>query len=157
MPGVGNFSKAVQNLESFRNEILDTVNSGIPLLGICLGLQILFAESEEGVGKGLSLIKGRVVRLPRNVKNPHMGWNTLHFVKQNELFEDVEEGSFVYFVHSYYPVVLDEEAVVAETTYGVTFASVISRKNVYGTQFHPEKSEKVGYTILKNFAKIIKR
>jgi len=157
LPGVGNFSAALRNLEPYRHEILSFVEMSVPLLGVCLGMQLFFSESVEGQGAGLGLLPGRVVRLPNSVKIPQMGWNTLHIVKQSELLEDIEEGSFVYFVHSYYPTQLKKSAVVAETTYGVTFASVVAEKNIYGTQFHPEKSGNTGLKILKNFFKIVKR
>ncbi|MFQ6081519.1 MAG: imidazole glycerol phosphate synthase subunit HisH [Candidatus Bathyarchaeia archaeon] len=157
MPGVGSFSAASQNLEPFKSKIIELAEGGVPLLGVCLGMQLIFAESEEGKGSGLSLFPGRVVRLPSSVKIPHMGWNTLHVVRQNELLDDVREESFVYFVHSYYSVPLNQEVIVAETTYEVTFASVIAEHDVYGTQFHPEKSGETGLTLLRNFAKIAKR
>lgn len=129
----------------------------MPLLGVCLGMQMLFTESLEGDGAGLNLLRGNVVKLPSAVKIPHMGWNTLHITKQTDLLEGVNEGSFVYFVHSYYPCDLDRDVVAAETTYGVTFASIVARRNVYGTQFHPEKSGETGLKILKNFFNIVKR
>lgn len=157
MPGVGSFSAASQNLEPFKSKIIELAEGCVPLLGVCLGMQLIFAESEEGKGSGLSLFPGRVVRLPSSVKIPHMGWNTLHVVRQNELLDDVREESFVYFVHSYYSVPLNQEVIVAETTYEVTFASVIAEHDVYGTQFHPEKSGETGLTLLRNFAKIAKR
>jgi len=120
-------------------------------------MQLLFTESLEGDGAGLNLLRGKVVKLPNSVKIPHMGWNTLHITKQTDLFEGVNEGSFVYFVHSYYPSDLDRDVVAAETTYGVTFASIVAKRNVYGTQFHPEKSGETGLKILKNFFNIVKR
>jgi len=157
MPGVGNFSAIVRTLKLFRSEILELTRNGVPLLGLCLGMQLFFPGSEEGAGNGLSLFQGKVSRLPNSVKTPHMGWNTLHVVKENELLRGVEEGSWVYFVHSYYPIPLDKDLTVTETTYGVTFASAIARGNVYGTQFHPEKSGETGSAILKNFVEIVKR
>lgn len=157
LPGVGNFSAASQNLKPYKSEIVDFAESGIPLLGICLGMQLFFTESMEGRGKGLNLFEGKVVNLPSFVKIPHMGWNTLHIVKHNELLDGANQESFVYFVHSYYPAPLNKDIIVAETTYGVTFASIVAERNVYGTQFHPEKSGETGMRILKNFFKIIKR
>jgi len=157
LPGVGNFKFAAAKLEAVKEELVDTVGSGTPIFGICLGLQLFFPESEEGAGNGLKLFEGKTVRLPNSVKVPHMGWNTLRKVKQNELLEGVADGAYVYFVHSLYPVPVDREIVCAETDYGATFASAIAAKNVYGTQFHPEKSGDIGLKILKNFAKIVKR
>jgi len=157
LPGVGNFAAASRNLEPLKPEILDVVDEGVPLLGICLGVQLLFPESEESEGRGLSLFQGKNVKLPKSVKVPHMGWNTLSRVRQSDLLEGLQEEAFVYFVHSYYPNPLNEDIIVAKTTYGVPFASVIAKRNVYGTQFHPEKSGDTGTVILKNFAKIVKR
>ncbi len=157
LPGVGNFAAASRNLEPLKPEILDAVKEGIPLLGICLGMQLLFPESEESEGRGLALFQGKIVKLPKSVKVPHMGWNTLSMVKQSELLEGLQEEAFVYFVHSYYPNPLNEDIIIAKTTYGVPFASIIAKKNLYGTQFHPEKSGETGMAILKNFAKVVKR
>ena len=157
LPGVGNFSAAAAKLDVVREELMDAVKSGTPIFGICLGLQLFFQESEEGAGKGLALFEGRTVRLPSSVKVPHMGWNTLRMVKQNEIWEGVDDEAYVYFVHSLYPVPVDKEIVCAETDYGATFTSAIASKNVYGTQFHPEKSGDIGLKILKNFAKIVTR
>jgi glutamine amidotransferase len=149
LPGVGNFSAATTKLDAVKETLMDAVESGTPLLGICLGLQLFFQDSEEGPGEGLALFRGKSVRLPSSVKVPHMGWNTL--------FEGTNEGAYVYFVHSLYPVPADKKLVCAETDYGTTFTSAIACKNVYGTQFHPEKSGDVGLKILGNFAKIVAR
>ncbi|MCW4046413.1 MAG: imidazole glycerol phosphate synthase subunit HisH [Candidatus Bathyarchaeota archaeon] len=157
LPGVGNFSAAVTKLDAVKETLLDAVDSGTPLIGICLGLQLFFPESEEGPGKGLGLFEGKTVRLQGSVKVPHMGWNTLRIVKPNAFFDGVADESYVYFVHSLYPVPEDKKIVTAETEYGTTFTSAIASRNVFGTQFHPEKSGDVGLTILKNFAKTVKR
>jgi len=157
LPGVGNFSAAAKALDSVKEALVDAVNCGAPILGICLGLQLFFEESEEGPGKGLAFFKGKNVRLSGPVKVPHMGWNTLRKVKQNELFDGVADGAYVYFVHSLYPVPVDREIVCTETDYAVTFTSAIASKNIYGTQFHPEKSGNVGFKILRNFAKLVAR
>ena len=157
LPGVGNFSAAITKLDAVKEQLLAAVESGTPLLGICIGLQLFFQESEEGLGKGLALFEGKTVRLPNSVKVPHMGWNTLRIAKQNQFFEGVDDESYVYFVHSLYPVPVDKEIVTAETEYGTTFTSAIASKNVYGTQFHPEKSGDIGLKILENFVKIVKR
>ncbi len=157
LPGVGAFSAAATKLDAVKETLINKVKDGTPLLGICLGLQLFFEESEEGPGNGLALFKGKTVRLPSTVKVPHMGWNTLNIVRQNELFDGVKEGSYVYFVHSLFPVPVDKTIVCAQTEYGTTFTSAIASKNVYGTQFHPEKSGDTGLKILKNFAKIVVR
>ncbi len=157
LPGVGNFSAAATKLDAVKEQLIDAVESGTPVFGICLGLQLFFQDSEEGAGKGLALFEGKTIRLPNTVKVPQMGWNTLRIVKQNEIFEGVDDESYVYFVHSLYPVPVDKEIICAETDYGITFTSAIARKNVYGTQFHPEKSGDVGLKILRNFARIVAR
>jgi glutamine amidotransferase len=157
LPGVGSFSAAIAKLDTVKDTLLTAVESGTPLIGICLGLQLYFPESEEGPGKGLALFEGKNVRLRGEVKVPHMGWNTLRLVKQNPLFDGVADESYVYFVHSLYPVPTDKAIVAAETEYGTTFTSAIASKNVFGTQFHPEKSGDIGLKILENFAKIVKR
>jgi glutamine amidotransferase len=157
LPGVGNFSAAAAKLDAVKEELVDAVKSGIPIFGICLGMQLFFPESEEGAGNGLAFFEGKTVRLPNSVKVPHMGWNTLRIVKQNEILDGVDDESYVYFVHSLYPVPIDKEIVCAQTDYGTTFTSAIAAKNVYGTQFHPEKSGDTGLRILKNFAKIVTR
>ncbi|MEM2080765.1 MAG: imidazole glycerol phosphate synthase subunit HisH [Candidatus Bathyarchaeia archaeon] len=157
LPGVGNFSAAIAKLSAVKETLLTSVESGRPLLGICLGLQLFFEESEEGPGRGLALFKGKTVRLRGQVKVPHMGWNTLSIVKSNEFFDGVADGAYVYFVHSLYPVPNDKQIIAAETEYGLTFTSAVASKNVYGTQFHPEKSGGVGLQILENFAKLVKR
>jgi glutamine amidotransferase len=157
LPGVGSFSAAITKLSTVKEVLLTAVESGVPLIGICLGLQLFFPESEEGPGKGLGLFEGKNVRLRGDVKVPHMGWNTLRLVKQNPLFDGIKNESYVYFVHSLYPVPTDKEIVATETEYGETFTSAVASKNVFGTQFHPEKSGDIGLKILENFANLLKR
>ena len=157
LPGVGAFTPAAAKLDAIRDTLVKRVEEGAPVIGICLGLQLFFDESEEGPGNGLALFKGKTVQLPRTVKVPHMGWNTLNITKQNELFDDVADESYVYFVHSLYPVPADKSIVCTQTQYGTTFTSAVASKNIYGTQFHPEKSGDIGLRILKNFAKTIVR
>ena len=157
LPGVGSFSAAITKLNDVKDTLLAAVQNGTPLIGICLGLQLFFPESEEGPGEGLALFEGKNVWLRGEVKVPHMGWNTLRLVKQNPLFDGVADESYVYFVHSLYPVPTDKEIVATETGYGETFTSAIASKNVFGTQFHPEKSGDIGLKILENFANIVKR
>jgi glutamine amidotransferase len=157
LPGVGSFTPAAKKLEDVKEVIQSKVSEGTPLLGICLGLQLFFEESEEGPGTGLGFFKGKIVRLQGDLKIPHMGWNTINITKQCELFDGIKEDTFVYFVHSLYPTPTEENVICTKTTYGATFASAVENKNVYGTQFHPEKSGDVGLQILRNFAKIVKR
>ncbi len=155
LPGVGNFTAAAKALEPVKRTLVEAVDSGTPVLGICLGLQLYFESSEEGPGGGLALFKGRNVRLKGPIKVPHMGWNTLQKIRENELFEGVPDGAYVYFVHSLYPVPKEKEIITTQTEYFQTFTSSIASKNIYGTQFHPEKSGDVGLQILKNFAKVV--
>ncbi len=157
LPGVGNFSAAAKALEPVKEELADAVKAGTPILGICLGLQLYFEVSEEGPGKGLGFFEGKNVRLTGSVKVPHMGWNTLRKVKESELFDDVDNEAYVYFVHSLYPVPVDKEIICTQTEYATTFTSAVASKNIYGTQFHPEKSGDVGLQILRNFVKTIVR
>jgi imidazole glycerol-phosphate synthase subunit HisH len=155
LPGVGSFTAASGKLNIVKEILQTKIQEGTPLLGICLGLQLFFESSQEGPGEGLALFKGKNMQLPDKVKVPHMGWNTINIVKQNELFDDIPEGTFVYFVHSLYPVPKDKKIVCSTTEYGTTFTSAIASKNIYGTQFHPEKSGDVGLKILKNFVKTV--
>jgi glutamine amidotransferase len=157
LPGVGSFTAALTKLDTVKETLQTKISEGIPLLGICLGLQLFFESSEEGSGDGLAFFKGKVKQLPGTVKVPHMGWNTLNLVKPTPLFDGIAEGTYVYFVHSLYPVPKNQEIVIAKTEYGTTFTSAVADKNIYGTQFHPEKSGVVGLNILKNFAKIVVR
>jgi imidazole glycerol-phosphate synthase subunit HisH len=155
LPGVGSFTAASGKLDSAKDTLQTKIKDGTPLLGICLGLQLFFETSEEGPGEGLALFKGKNVQLPNTVKVPHMGWNTINIAKPNELFDGIAEGTFVYFVHSLYPVPKDKKIVCTTTEYGTTFTSSIANKNIYGTQFHPEKSGDVGIKILKNFVRTV--
>ena len=155
LPGVGSFTAALEKLNNVKEALQAKIQEGTPLLGICLGLQLFFESSEEGPGEGLAFFEGRNIQLPNSVKVPHMGWNTLESAKPNELFDGIVEGTYVYFVHSLYPVPKDQTIVCTKTTYGTTFTSAVASKNIYGTQFHPEKSGEVGLKILRNFAKII--
>lgn len=158
LPGVGAFGEAMRHLEEsgWTDQIRETIEEGIPFLGICLGLQILFSRSEEGGNyPGLNVIPGKVVRLPSSVRVPHMGWNQLHIRDDSPLFSGVLEGAFVYFVHSYYVIPDDSAVTAASTRYGVDFASVVARDNIFGVQFHPEKSQTVGLKILRNFLDIV--
>jgi glutamine amidotransferase len=152
LPGVGAFEDAMANLYPLREVIIKEAEKK-PMLGICLGLQLLFTCSEEGEGRGLDLIKGRVVRLPRNVKIPHMGWNSLEIKRDSRLLAGIKSGDYFYFVHSYYAQP-EEEVTVATTSYGVEIPAIVEKGNVFATQFHPEKSGKLGLKLLKNFVGI---
>ncbi len=156
LPGVGAFGKAMENLGrlGLREVIEHHVASGRPLIGICLGMQLLYTRShEQGVHEGFGFIDGDVRVFPSGVKVPHIGWNEIDIVSASPILEGVEEGSYAYFVHSYYA---DPSAAVtlATTEYGVTFSSVIGKSRIYGIQFHPEKSQIAGFRILKNFSRL---
>ena len=158
LPGVGAFAPAVKNMAPIADVVAEAINDGKPILGVCLGLQLLFTRSSEGGSiRGLDFISGEVVKLPETVKTPQMGWNTLNIERAHPLLEGVKDGSYVYFVHSYYPQPTDPNVIVATTEYGVRFPSMVAKKNLFATQFHPEKSSKTGLNILKNFVKIVKR
>lgn len=157
LPGVGNFSPVAARLRGLREPIERVVESGRPLLGVCLGMQILFHRSEEGEGEGLGLIAGDVVKLPAFVKTPHMGWNNLERVRLHPLLDEVADDGWVYFAHSYYPQPEDEQVVLARTHYGISFPVMVARENVYGMQFHPEKSGQTGRTVLRNFLRLCAR
>ncbi|MCW3991920.1 MAG: imidazole glycerol phosphate synthase subunit HisH [Candidatus Bathyarchaeota archaeon] len=157
LPGVGNFKAASRNIGSLRPVVGRLIEEGVPLFDVCLGLQLLFQASEEGPGEGLGIFRGRVLRIPGHVKTPHMGWNTLRLIRYNEILDGVDAGDHFYFVHSYYACPEDEHVIVAETNYGLRFPSVVAEGNIFGTQFHPEKSGKLGEQILRKFARIVKR
>ena len=139
LPGVGSFTPAATKLEAVKEVIQSKVAEGTPILGICLGLQLFFEKSEEGPGAGLGFFKGKVVRLQGDLKIPHMGWNTINIIRPCQLFDCIKEDSYVYFVHSLYPVPTDKSVVCTKTTYGTTFASAVEGKNVYGTAVSPRK------------------
>lgn len=156
LPGVGAFGDAAKKLEEsgLKGVVIEQAASGKPLLGICLGMQLLFDKSYEyGEHDGLGLIRGEVVALKDEIsglKIPHMGWNSLSFCDENPIFKDLNEGDYVYFVHSYYAKCA--EGLSATTFYGKDITAAVHKNNVYGTQFHPEKSGKTGLKILKAFA-----
>ena len=162
LPGVGAFRDCMRNLEEagFVEPILRVIREGRPFLGICLGLQLLFTESEEfGRHKGLGIIPGRVLRFPEGMREgeeelkvPHMGWNQLSFKQRPAAFAGLQEGTNGYFVHSYYVKPEDDGVIATTTTYGIEFCSSIWKDNILATQFHPEKSQEKGLTILRQFA-----
>ncbi len=158
LPGVGAFKDCMVNLNKYHliDPILRSVEKGKPYLGICLGLQILFSESEEfGLHKGLGLVGGKVVKFRPDPEHkvPHMGWNTVRMEKKVPLLKEVWDGSFFYFVHSYYVVPEEKEWIGTTTPYGISFVSSIWKNNIFATQFHPEKSQEKGLRILEAFAK----
>lgn len=167
LPGVGAFGRGIKNLKNLNliSPILKSIEEKKPFLGICLGLQLLFSQSDEhGLHKGLDIIKGKVKKFQR-IKIPHMGWNEVKLkvsrqsgippnARENEelkIFKGIPDNSYFYFVHSYYVEPEDKEIIVATTTYGKVFASVINKDNIFGVQFHPEKSAEFGLKILENF------
>ncbi len=157
LPGVGSFGDSMNTMESYgiKDVVKEFVNTGKPFLGICLGLQLLFPESEESPNvKGLDIFKGSVTKIPNGhgLKIPHMGWNSINILKDEGIFRGIENNSYVYFVHSYYLKAESRDIVAAQTEYGVTIDAAVSYKNIHATQFHPEKSGEVGLKILRNFA-----
>lgn len=160
LPGVGNFGKGMYELEkSGLREMLTqkVINNKTPILGICLGMQLMTDDSEESGSKGLGWIPSRTLKFNfdnSELKVPHMGWNTIKVINENPLIKISDEEIRYYFVHSYYVKVSDENHSLAKTNYGLTFDSVIQKENIYGVQFHPEKSHKYGMTLLQNFSKI---
>jgi glutamine amidotransferase len=159
LPGVGAFRDAITNLAPFNKRLLEMIDSQIPVIGICLGLQLLFTQStEDGLHQGLDVFHGQILRLPERQKVPQMGWNTLTIVDfNNPLVQGIPDHSYVYFVHSYYAQTEHHEDIVAVTHYGVDVPAIVARETVFATQFHPEKSGKVGQQMLKNFIKYVKK
>jgi glutamine amidotransferase len=162
LPGVGAYRDCMEKLRSYglTDIIPEIISAGKPFLGICLGMQLLFDSSEEGMeengGKpvqGLGILKGKILKIPASDgrKIPHMGWNSITVRPGSRLFSGVENGAFVYFVHSYYLKAEDESAVAATTEYGVSIHAAVEKGNLFGCQFHPEKSSETGLKILKNF------
>lgn len=156
LPGVGAFGDGMRNLNELglAEPFVQNVRSGTPTLGICLGMHLLFTESEEfGHHRGLSLLEGQIVRLPEHLRVPHMGWNQLHLKRANGFTNGITESSFVYFVHSYYAQPL-ADILLATTDYEIEFPAIVHVNNIWATQFHPEKSQHVGERLLDNFAKL---
>ena len=161
LPGQGAFATCMEHLERAHlvEPVVAAARSGRPFLGICVGMQILFDESEESPGvRGLGVFRGRVVRFPhrRDLKVPHMGWNQLRVQRRVPALADVADGDYVYFVHSFHPEPADRDVVATTTDYGVEFVSSVGRDNVYAGVFHPEKSQHVGLKLLGGFVKTIR-
>lgn len=152
LPGVGNFDPAIESIEKDKKNLDAAVEKGLPVMGICLGMEMLFNRSEEGKLEGLKILDGEVVMLPKGkVKVPHMGWNNLKIKGKSKFLEGVRDGSWVYFVHSYRTVPSDKKLVVASSDYGTSMPAVVERGNLVGVQFHPEKSGEVGAKMIRNF------
>ena len=155
LPGVGAFAACMKALKErgFEQLVKERAGDGTPLLGVCVGMQLLFDESEEfGSTPGLGLLRGSVRRFRNDLVVPHVGWNRIQQQRPHAVFEGIEDGAFCYFVHSYYCEPADERVVVGKTEYGISYASVIAQANICGVQFHPEKSQHVGLRMLRNFA-----
>jgi len=156
LPGVGAFGACMNKLvaRGFDELVRERVAAGTPLLGVCVGMQMLFEESEEfGASRGLGFLRGRVRRFSADLVVPQTGWNQVRQQKSNPLFEGIKDSAFFYFVHSYYCEPAETEVIAGETDYGVAYASVVARENLFGVQFHPEKSQKDGLRMLANFAR----
>jgi len=161
LPGVGAFAAAHESLYSshgLAEVILDRVKAGVPLLGVCLGFQLLFDESEEdGLHRGLGLIPGRVVKLPKGLKVPHIGWDKVFISKNAPLFSNVNDATYFYFVHSYHAVDVPDNYVIGTADYGVVkIAAAVAKGHIFGTQFHPEKSSDAGIRVYRNFVELCK-
>ena len=157
LPGVGNFDPAMISIRDFSKTQFQDYVGNIPVLGICLGMEMFFEKSEEGKEKGLNVIDGEVIVLPSSMKVPHMGWNDLEIKKPGKILENVDNGSWVYFVHSYRVKPNSNNVITAESDYGIKVPAVIEYENFFGTQFHPEKSGKVGKIMIKNFLEECKK
>ncbi len=155
LPGVGNFDPAIRSIRDYSSiDFKNFVKNEIPVLGICLGMEMFFKQSQEGNEKGLDVMNGEVVLLPNDMKIPHMGWNSLQITKNSKLLEGVDNNSWVYFVHSYRAKPDNDDIIVANADYGIKVPAVVEDKLFFGTQFHPEKSGKVGSLMIKNFLRV---
>ena len=159
LPGVGSFGDAMEKIRQYDLEdvIRRVAEQKTPFLGICLGLQLLFEQSEESPGaRGVGLLKGQILRIPEGEgrKIPHMGWNSLSLQNEGRLFRGIPDGAYVYFVHSYYLKAADEKIVKASAEYGISIHASVEQDNIFACQFHPEKSGDTGLQILKNFIEI---
>jgi|SRR6476661_723763 len=156
LPGVGNFDPAIISIQRDKELLFKLIDDGIPLLAICLGMEMLFNKSEEGTMEGLNILNGEVIILPKKkVKIPHVGWNNIKIrKKESKLLKDINDGSWVYYVHSYHVSTKNKSMVVASSDYGISIPAVIEKGNLFGTQFHPEKSGDAGAIMVKNFLRV---
>ena len=158
LPGVGNFDPAIKNIcKSSKTDFNDYVKDDTPVLGICLGMEMFFEKSEEGNERGLGIIKGDVIILPASMKVPHMGWNNLEIKKSGKILEGVKDDVWVYFVHSFMVKPTNNDVITAESDYGIKIPAVVEQGNFFGTQFHPEKSGKIGKIMIQNFLNVCKK
>ena len=158
LPGVGNFDPAMKSIAKHsKTSFVDFVADSTPVLGICLGMEMFFKKSQEGIEPGLDVIPGEVIVLPDTMKVPHMGWNNLEIKKPGIILEGVDEGSWVYFVHSYRAKPEIDNVITAQSFHGISVPAVVESGNFYGTQFHPEKSGDVGKIMINNFLNVCKR
>jgi glutamine amidotransferase len=160
LPGVGAFRDCIRNLTdlSLTDAVVRSIQKGKPYLGICLGMQVLFSESEEfGQCRGLDIFRGKVVRFGAGMKVPHMGWNTVTIEKRPPVFDGIDDNSYFYFVHSFYVVPEDTTIISGTTDYNGRFTSMVWKDNVFATQFHPEKSQELGLKILKGFGEFVRK
>ncbi len=157
LPGVGAFKACMDGLKAhgFDELVLEAAGTGKPIIGLCVGLQMMFDEGHEfGIHKGLGLMPGRVVKFPEKLRVPHIGWNQVEFKHQHKVFNGLPSQTFFYFVHSFYVEASDQSCVLGETDYGMLYASICGRDNIVGVQFHPEKSQTAGLKLLRNFAEM---
>lgn len=157
LPGVGAFKACMDGLRArgFDELVLEAAEAGKPIIGLCVGLQMMFEEGHEfGVHRGLGLMPGRVVKFPEKLRVPHIGWNQVEFKRDHPVFSELPSQTFFYFVHSFYVESADKTCVLGETDYGMRYASICGRDNIVGVQFHPEKSQTAGLKLLRNFAEM---
>ncbi|HIM82751.1 MAG TPA: imidazole glycerol phosphate synthase subunit HisH [Nitrososphaerales archaeon] len=154
LPGVGGWKHAVKRIQVNQRILNDYYENNKPILGVCLGMQLFFEKSAEGPGDGLGFFEGEIMFFSNNVKVPHIGWNTLKQNNKDRILDGVEDQSWAYFVHSLYPKPTDSKIISTTTDYGIEFTSMVNKNNIFGTQFHPEKSGKAGARILENFVSV---
>ncbi|MFB5637140.1 MAG: imidazole glycerol phosphate synthase subunit HisH [Nitrosarchaeum sp.] len=157
LPGVGNFDPAIKSIHKSKIDFHNYVKDNTPVLGICLGMEMFFDKSEEGHENGLGVIEGDVIILPSSMKVPHMGWNNLEIKTSGKILEGIKDSVWVYFVHSYRVKPANNDVITAEADYGIKVPAVVEQGNFFGTQFHPEKSGKIGKIMLQNFLDVCKK
>ncbi|MFB5627994.1 MAG: imidazole glycerol phosphate synthase subunit HisH [Nitrosarchaeum sp.] len=157
LPGVGNFDPAIKSIHKSKIDFHNYVKDNTPVLGICLGMEMFFDKSEEGHENGLGVIEGDVIILPSSMKVPHMGWNNLEIKTSGKILEGIQDSVWVYFVHSYRVKPANNDVITAEADYGIKVPAVVEQGNFFGTQFHPEKSGKIGKIMLQNFLDVCKK